>query len=147
MTVTLFGHRDTPENIKPTLKNTLSLLISGHDADLFYVGNNGSFDRMSADVLSDLSKQYPHIKFFIVSAYLNNKKTAFPDLTIYPEGLETTPRRYAIIKRNKWMINRSDTIVTYANNTITNFFRLMTYATTRGKTIINLATKKDYPSE
>ena len=33
--------------------------------------------------------------------------------SILPEGIETIPRRFAISYRNKWMLNKSDIVVTY----------------------------------
>ena len=33
--------------------------------------------------------------------------------SILPEGIETVPRRFAINYRNKWMLTKSDIVVTY----------------------------------
>ena len=33
--------------------------------------------------------------------------------TILPDGLEDVPPKYAILKRNKWMLNNADYVVTY----------------------------------
>ena len=44
MTVTFFGHRRTPDSVKPLLKETLRELIEKDRADMFYVGNEGSLD-------------------------------------------------------------------------------------------------------
>ena len=33
--------------------------------------------------------------------------------SILPEGIESVPRRFAISYRNKWMLNKSDIVVTY----------------------------------
>ena len=32
---------------------------------------------------------------------------------MYPEGIETVPKRFAISWRNKWMIQKSDYVITY----------------------------------
>jgi len=138
MTVTLFGHKNTPDTLKQTIRSVVEELILNRNADLFYIGNNGAFDRMAADVLLSLSKKYTHIKFFIVIAYLNDTKISFSEHTIYPEGLETVPKHLAILKRNYWMINKADTVITYVTNTFTNSYKLMTYAQNHGKRIINL---------
>ena len=42
MTVTFFGHRNTPDSVQPILKKTLIQLIVNEDADTFYVGNRGA---------------------------------------------------------------------------------------------------------
>ena len=55
MTVTFFGHKDTPKEIEPTLRTTLVDLIENHGATEFYVGNNGNFDTMVRRQLENLS--------------------------------------------------------------------------------------------
>ena len=114
MVCTFFGHKDTPKEIEPTLRSTLIDLIENKNVTVFYVGNNGSFDTMVRRQLEDLSQTYP-IAYSVVLAYLPTEKNTYDNLTntIYPEGLETVPKRFAISWRNKWMIQQSDIVVTY----------------------------------
>ena len=69
MTVTFFGHKDTPKNIEPTLRSTLIDLIENKNVTVFYVGNNGNFDTMVRRQLEDLSQSYS-ITYNVVLAYL-----------------------------------------------------------------------------
>ena len=117
MVCTFFGHKDTPKEIEPTLRSTLIDLIENKNVNVFYVGNNGNFDTMVRHQLEDLSKTYP-ITYSVVLAYLPTEKNKYDNLTntIYPEGLETVPKRFAISWRNKWMIQQSDFIVTYVTH-------------------------------
>ena len=114
MVCTFFGHKDTPKEIEPTLRSTLIDLIENKNVNVFYVGNNGSFDTMVRRQLEDLSQTYT-ITYHVVLAYLPTEKNKYDNLTntIYPEGLETVPKRFAIPWRNKWMIQQSDVVVTY----------------------------------
>ncbi len=114
MVCTFFGHKDTPKEIEPTLRSTLIDLIENENVTVFYVGNNGNFDTMVCRQLEDLSRIYP-ITYSVVLAYLPTKKNKYENLTntIYPEGLETVPKRFAISWRNKRMIEQSDIVVTY----------------------------------
>ena len=114
MVCTFFGHKDTPKEIEPTLRSTLIDLIENKNVTVFYVGNDGNFDTMVRHQLEDLSHIYP-INYSVVLAYLSTEKNKYDDLsnTIYPEGLETVPKRFAISRRNKWMIQQSDVVVTY----------------------------------
>ena len=114
MVCTFFGHKDTPKNIEPTLRTTLVDLIENHGTNMFYVGNNGSFDAMVRRQLEDLSNTYP-ITYNVVLAYLPAKKREYDDYTnsILPDGIETVPKRFAISWRNKWMIKQSAYVVTY----------------------------------
>ena len=111
-TVTFFGHRDTPKETEPVLRLTLIDLIENKNATLFYVGNHGNFDAMVCRQLEDLSKTYP-IKYYVVLAYMPSKNDNPDEHSILPEGIETVPRRFAINYRNKWMLNKSDIVVTY----------------------------------
>lgn len=114
MVCTFFGHKDAPKEIEPTLRSTLIDLIENKNVNVFYVGNNGNFDTMVRRQLEDLSQTYP-IAYSVVLAYLPTEKNNYDNLTntIYPEGLETIPKRFAISWRNKWMIQQSDVVVTY----------------------------------
>ena len=116
MTCTFFGHRDAPNRIEGTIRATIERLIS-EGVTCFYVGNNGNFDSMVYRQLKQLSGEYPHIRYYVVLAYMPTEKYEFDTTdygeTIYPEGLESVPPRFAISKRNKWMSEKSDIGFTY----------------------------------
>ena len=113
VTVTFFGNRDASADIKPKLRETIIQLITKHKANNFYVGNNGNFDLMVAYILKELKKNYD-IKYTVVLAYLptaeNNEDY---ENTIYPEGIEKASLRFAICRRNDWMLEQSDLVITY----------------------------------
>ena len=140
MTVTFFGHKDTPKEIEPTLRTTLVDLIENHGATEFYVGNNGNFDTMVRRQLEDLSQTYP-ITYNVVLAYLPTKKSEYDDYTntIYPEGIETVPKRFAISYRNKWMIQQADAVVTYVTHTYGGAWQFKVIAQRQGKMVIELS--------
>lgn len=140
MTVTFFGHKDTPKEIEPTLRTTLVDLIENHGATEFYVGNNGNFDTMVRRQLENLSQTYP-ITYNVVLAYLPTKKSEYDDFTntIIPEGIETSPKRFAISYRNKWMIQQSDVVVTYVTHSFGGAAQFKELAERQGKTVIELS--------
>ena len=139
MTATFFGHKDTPKQIEPTLRSTLIDLIENKNVNLLYVGNNGNFDTMVRHQLEDLSQTYP-ITYSVVLAYLPTEKNKYDNLTntIYPEGLETVPKRFAISWRNKWMIQQSDFVVTYVTHTYGGAAQFKEMAVRQGKAVIKL---------
>lgn len=137
MTVTFFGHKDTPNQAECILRETLIDLIENQDAAKFYVGNNGNFDTMVHRQLRDLSDVYP-INYSIVLAYLSNKNNNTEN-TVYPEGIETAPRRFVISWRNKWMIEQSDFVVTYVEHSFGGAWQFKSTAEKRGKTVIELS--------
>ena len=139
MVCTFFGHKDTPKEIEPTLRSTLIDLIENKNVNMFYVGNNGNFDTMVRRQMEDLSKTYP-ITYSVVLAYLPTEKNKYDNLTntIYPEGLETIPKRFAISRRNKWMIQQADVVVTYVTRNFGGAAQFKEMAERLNKHVINL---------
>lgn len=140
MTATFFGHKDTPKEIEPTLRSTLIDLIENKNVNVFYVGNNGNFDTMVRRQLEDLSHTYP-ITYSVVLAYLPTEKNKYDDLThtIYPEGLEIVPKRFAISWRNKWMIQQSDIVVTYVTYNFGGAWQFKEIAVKQSKNVVELS--------
>ena len=136
-TVTFFGHRDTPKEIESALRLTLIDLIENKNATLFYVGNHGNFDAMVRRQLEDLSRTYP-IKYYVVLAYMPSKNAEPDEHSILPEGIESVPRRFAINYRNKWMLNKSDIVVTYVTRNFGGAVQFMNMATISTKVVINI---------
>lgn len=112
MNCTFFGHADAPSEIKDRLRETIIGLIENRGADCFYVGNHGNFDRMALAVLKELSEVYPQIDYYVVYAYLPQNGVDFKH-SIYPEGIETVPKRFAINYRNNWLIGHADIVITF----------------------------------
>lgn len=139
MVCTFFGHKDTPKEIESTLRSTLIDLIENKNVNVFYVGNNGNFDTMVCRQLEDLSQTYT-ITYHVVLAYLPTEKNKYDNLsnTIYPEGLETVPTRFAISWRNKWMIQQSDVVVTYVTHNFGGAWHHKELAEKMGKDISTL---------
>ena len=143
MTVSFFGHRDAGEGIKSKIKEVVIDLIENYNADKFLVGNNGSFDNMVRCILSDAEKNYPHIKYSVVLAYLPTENRVREDYShsVYPEGLEGVPLRFAISKRNELMVQQSETVVTHVTRTYGGAYRFKTFAEKKGKRVINIEYK------
>lgn len=140
MICTFFGHSDTPLEAEPLLRKTLIWLIQEKDVKLFYVGNHGNFDKMVRKNLKELTFLYPHIRYAVVLAYLPSTSDCedFSD-TIYPDGMEHIPFKYAIIKRNEWMIEKSDYVITYVKRTRGGAARFKQIAERKNKYVINIA--------
>ena len=140
-TCTFFGHRDAPDKSEEALRETIIELIENENVNLFYVGNNGNFDRMVLKILKSLKEKYSHIRFFVVLAYIpKNRIQEEYELTIIPEAVEKVPYKYAILERNHWMISKSDFVIGYVNNIgkSNDFLKL---AEKKGLVVINIADK------
>ena len=144
MTCCFFGHRDTPSYIAKKLSPLLRHLVEEMKVTRFLVGNEGAFDRMVATALAELKKEHPEIRCYIVLAYMPQKqREPLPIETIYPEGLETVPRRFAIDRRNRWMLKQSDTVVGYVCTSFGGASRYFEMAQKAQKVIFRLADHDD----
>ena len=140
MVCAFFGHRVIDEDLEDILTDTIIRLID-KNVTTFLVGNNGAFDSLVRSTLKKLSVFYPKIHYFVVLAYRPIEKEKNPNFdfsdTIYPDILATVPAKYAIDKRNRWMIDNSDCVVCYIKYP-GGAAKFKAIAEKRGKTIINI---------
>ncbi len=141
-TCTFFGHRTINKKIEPILQSTLIDLIEKHNVDLFYLGSQGDFDFKALNVLTKLKARYPHIDFFVVLTHLPTKNENFNFATIYPKILATSPAKFAIDRRNHWMLNRSDYVISYIEHSIGGAAKFMNLAIRKNKKVVNIAEKE-----
>ena len=137
MTVTFCGHRDVPEPelIKIWLNQTIEELIH-EGADRFLLGGYGQFDRLAASVVRKQKERYPAIRSVLVLPYLDRKHDAsLYDESIYPP-LETVPRRFAISRRNKYMIDMADYVIAFVTHDFGGAYTSLCYAQRKHKRII-----------
>ena len=138
MTVTFCGHRDAFDKdgkIRIWLTDTVENLIL-RGADLFYLGGYGGFDRMAASVVREMKRAYPQIESVLVLPFLDSKlDTSGYDGTVYPP-LETVPRRFAILKRNEFMVWEADILVAYVIYEWGGAFKTLSFARRKKKEII-----------
>ena len=138
MICTFFGHKDTPHEVKAKIRETIIRLIEEKNVTEFYVGNHGNFDKMVLSVLKELHNLYPQIRYTIVLAYLTQNTDEDYSRTVYPEGIESVPKRFAIDFRNKWMLQQADIVVAYIRRSIGGAAKFTEMAKKRGKEIIDI---------
>ena len=140
---TFFGHSDCPNAVAPNLCTALIELIENNGVDVFYVGNQGNFDRMVRSALKEFSDTNPHIRYAVVLAYMPKKRDGLTEIdyknTLLPEGIEAVPPRFAIYWRNKWMLKQADYVVTYITHSWGGAAQFAETAEQQGKHIVNLS--------
>ncbi|MBO5745682.1 MAG: hypothetical protein J6S13_01145 [Clostridia bacterium] len=138
LSCTFFGHRDCSESIIPELYRAVEDLIVSKKCTVFYVGNHGNFDRFVSKVLDDL-KQIYKIKCCVILAYMpTDKNMSYRHETVLPDGIEAKPKKYAITYRNRWMVEKSDVVITYVKNNFGGAAQFKEYAIKKKKTVIEL---------
>ena len=114
-TCCFFGHREVIHNIRDNLTAITERLITEDGITEFYVGHQGQFDCMVYSVLKELKVKYPQIRYTVVLAYMPDEhiQELYGEDTLFPDGLESVPKKFAISKRNDWMIQQSSYAVCY----------------------------------
>ena len=115
-TCCFFGHREVTHNIRDKLTAIIiEKLITEDGVTEFYVGHQGRFDSMVYSVLKELKAKYPQISYTVVLAYMPDThiKELYGEDTLFPDGMENVTKKFAISKRNDWMIQQSGYAVCY----------------------------------
>lgn len=137
-TCTFFGHSDAPPDIREILMKMITELIEQHQVHEFLVGNHGKIDLMVKSVLKELQNVYPQIRYTVVFAYFPKEKI-LGENTILPEGIELCHPKAAIDYRNKWMLERSEYVISYVNRSFGGAQKFYRKAVRQNKKVVNIA--------
>lgn len=139
MIVSFCGHRDVyqQEKVSAKLEEAIACLIS-EGASRFLLGGYGDFDLLAAKAVCRAKKRIPELESILVIPYLDRKYDCdLYDRTLYP-GLEHVPRRYAISKRNEYMVDVSDVLLAYVTHDWGGAARTVEYARQKKKRVVML---------
>ena len=116
-TCCFFGHREVIHTIRDKLTAITERLITEDNVTEFYVGHQGQFDNMVYSVLKEIKEKHPEIRYTVVLAYMPDEhiKELYGEDTLFPDGMENVPKKFAISKRNDWMIQQSGVVVCYVH--------------------------------
>ena len=129
------GHRDAPESALPALAETVERHITDYRVTDFVVGHYGNFDAMAARAVLRAKQRHPQVALTLLLPYPPfGRAVPVPegfDGTLYPPGMEGTPKRLAIVRANRWMLCHSDYLIAYVWHTASNSRELLEYAKRR----------------
>ena len=137
---TFFGHSECYGLDVAKLRLVVEELIEQGVTE-FLVGNNGQFDSAVFSCLRELSGAHPGISYSVALAYLPTQKQeydVYEGHSFFPEGQEMGPARFAIERRNRYMIYSADICVCYINRTFGGAYKFARMAKKRGLQVINL---------
>ena len=136
------GHRDAPETLMKALEESVFRHITEYGVDHFTVGRYGNFDRMAYQTVCEMKKRYDVTLSLLLPYHPFDCPVQVPegfDHTFYPPGMETVPKRAAIIQANRYMIRHSDYLICYDRGQIGNTRVLVEEARRReGKGLIKV---------
>ena len=145
MVCTFFGHRNATEAVREPLKKSILHLLKHEHVDMFLVGNDGSFDFYVQCILREMKEVQKGVHFQIVLSRPDEKSLSGNQMaTIFPEGLEKALPRFAISKRNEWLLKKSSFVIAYVKHSFSNSDKWIKRAVKKGIQIINLANFSDF---
>ena len=131
------GHREAPEDIASTLASEVRRHITELGVTEFIVGHYGRFDSMAGQAVIAAKREFPYIRLLLLIPYHPAEAPVnLPegyDGTYYPPGMESVPRRFAIVRANRYMVDHTDYLIAYAWHPASNARELVEYAETRQK--------------
>ena len=138
----LMGHRETSETILPALTEAVEHHITVYGVVEFFVGQYGGFDRVAISALRAAKAVHPEIILRILIPYHPAERPVeLPlgfDSTYYPPDMEQVPRRFAIVRANRYVVEHVDYLIAYVWHPASNARDLLEYASKRGIGITNL---------
>lgn len=139
MIVTFVGHSSyvEKESDKQKIMEILERNVGDTDCD-FFLGGYGNFDKFSLNCCIEYRKKHKKSKLIYVIPYLDRKYdlTNF-DGSVYPP-IENVPKRFAISRRNKWVVEQADIIIAFVRY-LGGAKTTLDYAIKKSKLIYNLA--------
>lgn len=145
MIITFCGHSNYSSNLgdEERLFGLLEEVAKGNQVD-FYLGGYGSFDIFAHRCAKKYKEKHPNSKLIFITPYLDKwlKKReenirAEYDAIVYPE-LESVPKKFAILRRNEWMVERSDYVIGYVKTHYGGAYKTLLYAHKHKKPYVNL---------
>ena len=131
------GHRETPEEIYPVLCAAVEEHIVRYGVTEFIVGRYGCFDGLAAKAVKTAKQTHPEVELTLLLPY-HPAERPIPtpdgfDSTFYPPGMESVPRKIAIVRANRYVVDQIDYLIAYVWQSTSNAKKLVEYAWKRKK--------------
>ena len=148
MTITFAGHSfiSSKNKVKEMIKEQIRNNIIDVRLVTCYIGGYGDFDEICARACRELKAEYDNIEVVYVTPYISlseqakikeMQRYALCDTSIYPP-IENVPLRFAILKRNEWMMTNADLVIAYVNRSYGGAYKSLQAAKRKKKKIINI---------
>ena len=146
MIITFCGHSNFSfsDTTKEELKNLLIGKIRKNPTCKFYLGGYGDFDSLCLLTLRELKTDFPNIELLFITPYLDSNYSKLQlakyhyDDVIFPP-IESVPRKFAILKRNEWMVDSADLVIAYVKYSWGGAAKTLEYAKRKKVPLVNIA--------
>ncbi len=148
MTIAFVGHAklSSSDGIKERIKEEMRKNIADGIQVSCYLGGYGAFDTICARACMELKAEYDGVEVLYVAPYLSlseqrkikeMRSFGLCDASIYPP-IENTPPKFAILKRNEWMMANADLVIAFVNRGYGGAYQALQVAKRKKKKIINI---------
>ena len=149
MIITFCGHSNClfSDEEKEKLKQLLIKEIRKNPTCKFYLGGYGDFDSLCLRTLRELKNDFPDIELLFITPYLDSNYSKlqlakyYYDDIIFPP-IENVPRKFAILKRNEWMVDSANLVIAYVKYSWGGAAKTLEYAKRKKVPIINISLKQ-----
>ena len=155
ITVTFCGHSTIyDEGVRDALYKAISdvlFTLSSIDKVTFFCGGYGAFDDLCSTVIDEIRRNgvAPEIEKVFVTPYISESykdhidfmRSRYDDVVFPP--IESVPKKFAISRRNEWMIDQSDVVIAYVIHSFGGAATTLRYAYRKKKTIVRLISDYD----
>lgn len=145
MVVAFCGHASYVEN--PMDENRVLRFLENEIRECaveFFLGEYGAFDSFAYRCAKKYKDKHPQSKLIFIAPYISYSieytgylNECFDEI-IYPP-LENVPLKYAIVHRNRWIVNEADLIVSYVSHKYGGAYATYSYARRKNKRIYNIS--------
>lgn len=129
------GHHDAGSEIYPALLAEVERHTAEYGVTDFFVGHYGSFDRMAARAVKEAKKRCPEVRLTLVLPYHPAVRPIETpegfDGTYYPWEDERIPKRLAILKTNRRMVDTCEHLIAYVWHFLGGSGQIVEYARKR----------------
>ena len=140
-----FGHREFYKDIKKELQFEIERLIVEDGITTFMTGGMGGFDSLFSSIVRSCKTHHKNIRLVLVKPYFSNELNSnkefyecFYDDIIIPEEIAGCHYKSAITKRNRWMVDQSDVVISGVYREYGGAYDTINYAERNNKKIIVL---------
>ena len=146
MIIIFCGHSNClfSDEEKEKLKQLLIKEIRKNPTCKFYLGGYGDFDSLCLRTLRELKTDFPDIELLFITPYLDKNYSKlelakyYYDDIIFPP-IENVPRKFAILKRNEWMVDSADLVIAYVKYSWGGAAKTLEYAKRKKVPLVNIA--------
>ena len=129
------GHREASEEIYPALYAAVEQHIVEYGVTEFIVGHYGGFDHLAASAVKEAKRYHPGVRLILLLPY-HPAERPIPtpdgfDGTFYPPGMESVPRKIAIVRANRYVVDHVDYLIAYVWHPASNARELVKYSQKR----------------